>query len=103
MADLRLIFETPRCHIPEDDIVMCFVIKYFGFWRSRYTMPISWGLDTACLHNNLSVRLCHSRKYSIISIESCTVCIDEHLSSLFDTVYWSHWKDTIAGLHGRQT
>jgi len=42
-------FETARRHMPENDIVMCFVINNFGFWYSRYTVPIIWGLDTACL------------------------------------------------------
>jgi hypothetical protein len=42
-----LMFETARRHMPEDDIVMCFVINNLVFWYSRYTVPVSWGLDVS--------------------------------------------------------
>jgi hypothetical protein len=96
-------FETARRHMPEDDIVICFVINNLGFWYSRYTVPVSWGLDTACLQLHLTLRLCHSRNYWTISIDSCIVCIDEDLSGVADTVYWLQWNDTLTRLHGSQT
>jgi len=49
-------FETTRRHMPEDDTVMCFIINSLEFWYSRYTVPVSWGLDMTCLHVHLSVR-----------------------------------------------